>query len=107
MKEEYAKYVGTADSRVMHERDWVDAGVPNQGTVVWGPSNGYSVPRSALSDDAWAVLGNDPGIVFTGDRPDASEQTEAAIEAAKRRLRARNSGYDEVLHAQDEIPGAM
>jgi hypothetical protein len=103
---EYAKYVGMADSRVMQERDWVNAGVPNQGTVSWNQANGYSVPRSALSDDAWAILGNDPGIVFTGDRPDVSEQTEAAVEAATRRLRARMSGT-EALHSQDEIPGSM
>jgi hypothetical protein len=106
LKVEFAKYIGTADSRVMHERDWVMAGVPNQGTVTWGPANGYSVPRSALSDDAWAALGNDPGIVFTGERPDAQETTEAAIEAARRRLLARNQGA-EVLHKQDEIPGSL
>lgn len=104
--EEYAKYIGTADTRVMLARDWVAAGVPDQGTVIWDASNGYMVGRSALSDDAWGVLANDPGMVFTGERPDGAETTEAAIEAAKRRLMARTTD-DTVLHSQDEIPGSL
>lgn len=100
---EYAKYVGTADNRVMLERDWKAAGIENQPTVVWSKANGYSVPRSALSDDAWGVLATDPGIVFTGERPSADETTEAAINAARARLAARQTGTV-VLHKQDEIP---
>lgn len=103
---EYAKYIGTADSRVMLERDWKAAGIEDQGTVVWGPANGYTVARSAFSDDAWAVLTTDPGIVFTGERPTADEAAEAAVSAAKARLLARQSGVTFVLHAQDEIPAS-
>lgn len=100
---EYAKYVGTADQRVMTERDWKAAGVLDQTTVMWTPANGFSVGRDRLSDDAWGLLGTDPGIVFTGERPDVDETNEAAVNAAKARLRARMAG-DEVLHKQDEIP---
>lgn len=105
MKVEYAKYVGTSDVRLMRDTDWRAAGIQDQATVMWEQRNGYTVPRSAFSDEAWATLGNDPGIVFTGERPDVQETTDAAIEAARRRLLARNQGL-EVLHTQDEIPGS-
>lgn len=100
---EFAKYVGTADERLMLERDWKAAGIEDQGTVSWNKLNGYSVPRKAFSDAAWTALSADPGIVFTGDRPTADETAEAAINAAKARLLARQSGAV-VLHKQDEIP---
>lgn len=103
---EYAKYVGTADQRVMLGRDWKAAGIEDQDTVIWNAANGYSVARDRFSDDAWAVMATDPGIVFTGERPDAAERDEAAINAAKARLRARMEGATFVLRAQDEIPAA-
>lgn len=100
---DYAKYVGTAGVRVMLDTDWRAAGIDKQETVQWDATNGFMVPRSRLSDDAWALLGNDPGIVFTGERPDAAEVDNAAVNAAKGRLLARQSGQV-VLHKQDEIP---
>lgn len=101
---EFAKYVGLADQRQMLERDWVAAGVPNQGSVSWDRTNGFAVPRNRFSDDAWALLATDPGIVFTGERPRADETAEAAVNAARSRLMARQAGNAEVLHAQDPIP---
>jgi hypothetical protein len=102
---EYAKYVGLGDVRLMMERDWKAAGIDDQGTIQWDATTGFMVPRERFSDAAWAALANDPGIVFTGDRPDGAEIDEAAVNAARGRLLARQAGAP-VLHAQDEIPAA-
>lgn len=102
---EFAKYIGTADERMMLERDWKAAGVDDQDTVVWNAMNGHTVSRERFSDDAWAILANDPSIVFTGERPKADEVQEAAVNAAKARLLARQGGQT-VLHSQDQVPAA-
>lgn len=102
----YAKYIGTAGVRRMLERDWKAAGVENQATVEWSPRNGFSVPQSDLTEAAWHILANDPGIVLTGDRPETADLNAAKVEAAKNRLSSRAAGAD-VLHAQDEIPGSI
>lgn len=100
---EFAKYVGTATVRLMHETDWKAAGIENQPTVEWNAGNGYALPQSRFSEAAWAALATDPGIVFTGARPELSEVHEGAVAAAKARLIARQQG-SVVLHKQDEVP---
>ena len=100
---DYAKYVGTADTRIMSGADWRAAGIDKQDTVVWNASNGHTLARDRFSDDAWAALALDPHIVFTGERPDASEVAQAEMNAARNRLMARQSGAV-VMHAQDPVP---
>lgn len=100
---EFARYVGTSTVRRMTAAQWKAAGIENQDTVEWRAANGFAVGRDRFTDEAWEALANDPGIVFTGTRPDAAETNEAAVNAAITRLRARQGGQ-EVLHRQDEIP---
>jgi len=102
---QYVKYVGLADVRVMAKEDWEKSDVMGQGTVVFSAANGYTLPESQFTEQALATLALDPSIVFTGERPSADERQNAAIEAAKNRLLARQSGVV-VLHKQDEIETA-
>lgn len=103
---EFARYVGTATVRRMLDRDWKAAGIEDQKTIEFSPRNGYAVARDQFTDAAWEALASDPGIIFTGERPDPDATHNARVEAAKNRLRARQAGHD-VLHAQDEIPGTV
>jgi hypothetical protein len=103
---DFARYIGTATVRRMTEAQWKSAGIENQGSVEWTAANGYAVGRDRFSDAAWEALGNDPGIVFTGSRPEAAEMDDAAVNAAITRLRARQEG-NEVLHRQDDVPGEV
>lgn len=45
-------YVGTSDVREIDAAAWRQAGVDNQGKVVWDKSKGFEVPESELTADA-------------------------------------------------------
>lgn len=54
-----AKYVGTADRRVIEAKDWKSIGVEDQGKVVWDEKNKFAVPVSDLQDGAVKHLEED------------------------------------------------
>jgi hypothetical protein len=99
---QYAKYIGTAGRRHMPFRDWAKLGI-EQKTLSWTPTNGYTVPRSDICDEAWLIIQNDPGMVVIGDARDAEAIRAASIQAAVNRLRSRQAGQD-VLHAGTALP---
>jgi len=98
----YAKYIGSADTRHMGKEEWATAGI-EQEDLTFTASNGYTIPLDRVTEPAREVLKRDPSIILTDEAPTEDDITDARIEAAKGRLRARQEGL-RVLHAQDAIP---
>jgi len=85
----FVRYIGTATVRTITAQQWAEVGVKDQRTVSWGRLNQYAVPYSSLSDDAIAVLMNDPAMIQVESYWDPEEQFQARVASAVRRLRAR------------------
>lgn len=60
--EQTISYKGTADVRRITKQEWKAAGVEDQDTVEWNADNDFTVPRSALSDAAWAKIEKDSDL---------------------------------------------
>lgn len=103
---EFAKYIGTATTRRMLERDWQQAGVRDQGTVEWSKRNGYVVARDQLTDEAWDMLAGDKDIVVVDtDHPTPAQITEAHTQAAVARMQARAAQL--AVEADDDASTAV
>lgn len=85
----FVRYIGTSTVRNITAAQWADAGVKDQKTVVWNKANGYAVPYTQLTDDAIALLMNDPGMIQVESYWDPEEQFQARVASAVRRMRAR------------------
>lgn len=69
------KYVGTATNRIIREKEWEQAGVVGQETVLWEVGNGYTVDASKLTQAARDLLKKEPFFVFS-NRDDSQGQVE-------------------------------
>ena len=85
----FVRYIGTATVRTITQAQWADVGVKDQKTVTWSRVNQYAVPYTSLTDDAIALLMNDPGMIQVESYWDPEEQFQARVAAAVRRLRQR------------------
>jgi hypothetical protein len=66
---EFIKYIGTSHIRKISREDWAnipDNPVDNE-TVVWNRANGWTVPRSKISDEAWPYIQADGEFVVIGE----------------------------------------
>jgi hypothetical protein len=86
---DYAKYIGTATTRIITSQEWNVSGIKGQKTLTWGTNNGYTVSRDDITDEAWAVLAVDPGFIVVGEQAKPDEEYEARVQAAKNRLANR------------------
>lgn len=69
------KYVGTASRRVITDKEWEQAGVSGEDTVVWDNSNGFTVDASKLSQAALDAIKPDPYFIILGEDKVAQEVT--------------------------------
>jgi hypothetical protein len=66
---EFIKYIGTSHIRKITREEWAgipDNAVENQ-TVVWNAANGWTIPRSKISDEAWPYIKADPEFIVVGE----------------------------------------
>lgn len=65
----FVKYVGTSHWRAITRQDW--ANIPDNPidhpTLRWDRANGWTVPRSRISDEAWPYIQADPEFVLVGE----------------------------------------
>lgn len=61
----FFKYVGTSDVRRITASEWAGVGVKNQETVEWNKFNNWTVPASAISDEALPFIEADAEILET------------------------------------------
>lgn len=73
---EYARYIGTANVRVISKRDWETIGIVDQPQTVWHSRNSWLIPRDQFSGDAWRYLEKDNGFVYMGDAPGLDVQAD-------------------------------
>jgi hypothetical protein len=61
----YVKYIGTSHVRQITKDEWagLDPAVENE-TVRWHVGNGWTVPASVISDDAWPYIEADSELVI-------------------------------------------
>lgn len=76
------KYIGVATKRMIRDKEWEQAGVTGQDTVVWDAGNGYTVNAAKLSQAAKDALKPDPFFVFS-DKSDSGKSEGRVIEEAE------------------------
>lgn len=64
---QYVRYIGTSHFREISAKDWDGVGVQHKG-LRWDATNAYSVPLSAISDEAWPYIDADPELVLVGEK---------------------------------------
>lgn len=90
---ETVKYIGTASTRIIREKEWDVAGVTKQDTIVWNAENGWTVDAAKLSQDAKDAIRRDPFFVFSGeaDKVEQEETIDLDLAAEAELLANKNS----------------
>lgn len=76
----FVKYIGTSHVRAILKNEWQAAGVHDQEALIWHKPNGFQVPLSKITDNAWPFIDADPELVVVDvDLPlKPSDNTESA-----------------------------
>jgi hypothetical protein len=76
----YVKYIGLSHVRSISRDDWRKAGVNNQESLVWDRANGWTVPLSRITDEAWPFIDADSELLVVDHlRSDEPRPTEDPI----------------------------
>jgi hypothetical protein len=66
---EFIKYVGTSHVRKITRDEWskIPDNPVDQGTLVWNAANGWTIPRSKITDEAWPYIMADGEFIVIGE----------------------------------------
>jgi hypothetical protein len=59
----YVKYVGLSHVRAVLKEEWLKVGVNDQKAIIWNQANGWMVPLSDITDNAWPYIDADPELI--------------------------------------------
>lgn len=68
------------NTRTITEAEWRMAGVDDQPSLFWGPSNNWRVPAGDISDAAWGHIVNDPGLLHVVPEEEANTDDGAPVQ---------------------------
>lgn len=104
---ETVKYIGTASTRIIREKEWDVAGVTKQDTVIWNAENGWTVDAAKLSQAAKDAIRKDPFFVFGGEAKRIEQQETIDLDlAAETEMLANKEAKDTTPAPDDKASNA-
>lgn len=103
----FIKYTGASHVRAILKHEWQAVGVRDQPALIWNQANGWTVPLSTVTDNAWPYIDADAELIVVDidlpDRPDrpANEPPSEVVESQVSGDQATGAVAEEVVQTPD------